>query len=441
MGSGRRRLLGLAGSALIVLTACETATMPSPTPASPAVAPSPARPSDRPTPSQTPSPVTSPSPSPSPSPAVSPTPAPTVGPWQPIPDQDALASTQVQDVTWTGTRFVALGWDRFLDSPDGLSWHRQPRAGRSAQLQVVASGPKGVVAAGMLGDDRASWWSADGLTWTVRRDAFPIRAGRDNTVVVTDLVATDDGWLAVGREDPFCMFSCAADPVRALVWRSRDGLRWTRVPDQKSLRSGAMNAVTRAGSGLVAAGAIGGRAAFWTSRDGSTWSRVRDDPVFHPRPGKHARQQQTQASGVAAKDGVIVAVGVDYGAQDVGFGNGVRAWWSGDGRSWTEARVRLWRDGQVVGVTAMPTGYLAAGSTGGPPDGTSCIGGIWASADGRAWSCSALDPAFDGFGPSAAAASPTREITLGFADGGWDGDIDAEPWGAGWWRSVPQAPG
>jgi hypothetical protein len=163
--------------------------------------------------------------------------------------------------------------------------------------------------------------------------------------------------------------------------------------------------------------------------------------VFHRLPGKHARWQQTAAQGVVAGDGVIVAVGIDFGAQDVGFGNGVRAWWSADARTWTEASVELWKDGGVSGVARTPTGFLAVGPTGGPPDGTSCIGGVWASADGRAWSCSALDPAFDGFSPSAVAASRTREIVLGLAEAGWDAmdEDEVEPRGAGWWRSVPPA--
>ena len=31
---------------------------------------------------------------------------------------------------------------------------------------------------------------------------------------VTDVVATADGWLAVGREDPICNLNCALEPVR-----------------------------------------------------------------------------------------------------------------------------------------------------------------------------------------------------------------------------------
>lgn len=61
------------------------------------------------------------------------------------------------------------------------------------------------------------------------------------------------------------------------VWTSPDGITWTRVPDDETVR-GSMTGVIVGGPGLVAVGA-GGKV--WTSVDGITWSRVpNDDAVF-----------------------------------------------------------------------------------------------------------------------------------------------------------------
>ena len=418
-----------------------SAAAPSGTPVrSPTATPEGPGPTDTPAPTSAASmtPSAAPTATPAATPAASPSAAPAslIGGWKRISDKKAL-SDPVEDVTWTGNRFVATAWDRFIDSEDGLAWHRQARAGRGAVIQAIASGPGGVVATGTLGETRASWWSADGLTWKVGRRAFPYRARGGNGVLVTDVVATDDGWLAVGREDPFCMFTCSADPTRALVWRSSDGLRWTRVDaDQKALQGGAMNAVARVGSGYVAVGAIGGRAAIWRSRDGSRWTRVRDSRVFQPRSRKPS-WLDTEAVDVAAGPGGIAVVGNDFGCQDVGSGCGARAWWSEDGRTWASARMRLWKDGQVFSVASTPAGFLAVGSSGGPTDGTSCVGGMWTSIGGRTWSCAALGRKFDGFAPYTAAAAPDRVVALGLVGGGWEGDEEMEPTGGGWWRALP----
>ena len=353
--------------------------------------------------------------------------------WQPVTAQDSVTGTQFQAVAWTGTRFVATGIALggegvFLDSPDGLSWHRQDGAGKAAP-DAIAAGPRGVVAVGTIGDGSASWSSPDGLSWTARRDAFPASVTGSDTVKVTGVVSTGDGWLAVGREDPACNFNCGLAPIRSLVWTSRDGLHWAAVAKQRSLAGAGMNGVAAGGPGYVAAGTGRGRAAVWASADGSDWSRIPDDAMFHPQPGSDP-SAWVSAVGVAAGHGVAVVVGWAYG---VGPGGepAVVAWWSADGRTWMPAMVDQGPGGQVFGVATTPTGFLATGPSGEP----SCLGGIWASTDGRAWQCVASDPALKGFGPYAAAGSPTTEIAVGLTSAG--GDSPQGLPGAVWWRSVP----
>jgi hypothetical protein len=377
-------------------------------------------------------PSASPSGAPRSAPALSPSdrPATTPGPpalplgrdagWQRVPDQASVSAAQFQDVVWTGRRFVATavvvdGGGAFLDSLDGREWHLQRTMSDGAPARLAA-GPGGVVAVGRIGERLASWSSVDdGRTWTSRAGAFPVPAAGSDTFAVADVVATDTGWLTVGREDPACQLECYTAPLRALAWTSMDGLHWTRVADQGAFDRAGMNAVVRVEGGFAAAGTADGHAAFWTSPTGATWSRGSDGGSWAP------------ISGLAARFGTVVAVGM---AQDANTGApSVLAWRSADGRAWEPAPVDQSLDGQVFDVAATPAGFLATG----PSGGGRCVGGIWASTDGAAWTCDASDPAFQGFGPYASAGSDSVEVAVGL----WSDDESGSglPGGA-WWRAI-----
>jgi len=401
--------LAVGFASLILVGGCTSAaTSPSASPASASVGPSA---------SSLSSPLASPSPSPT-------------GDWLAAPEQPSVSGVQYQDVVWTGGRFVATGraldgGGVFLDSADGRTWHRQGALDRETHPSRLAVGPLGVVAVGDIAGRPASWVSSDGLSWTVAADAFPASPARTDTVGVTDVVATDAGWLVVGREDPACNTNCGNEPVRALVWTSSDGLRWTPIVGQASFDGGGMAAVTRGGPGYVAAGSAGGRAAIWTSTDGDAWSRVPDNPTFGPDTDPSF---PVGVVGVAAQEGVVVAVGMDISDG----GGAVLAWWSADGQSWSEATVELPLRGQVFDVSATPEGFLATGPSGEP----SCLGGIWASSAGRAWQCVASDPLLAGFGPYASASSSSVEVVVGLTSVGYDENSPLGLPGAVWWRSL-----
>jgi hypothetical protein len=190
-----------------------------------------------------------------------------------------------------------------------------------------------------------------------------------------------------------------------------------------------MNAVAAGSPGFVAAGTGSGRAVLWTSTDGSTWSRVPDAPMFGARPGS-GPGASISGVGVAGRPGLTVVMGWAYG---VGPGGepAVIAWWSPDGRTWTKAAVERGGGGQVFSVAATAARFLATGPSGEP----SCRGGIWSSVDGATWTCEASAPAFEGFGPYAAAGSPTTEVAVGLTSA--DGDSPDGLPGAAWWRSTP----
>jgi hypothetical protein len=354
-----------------------------------------------------------------------------------VPTQPSVSGVQFLRVVWIGTRFVATATALdtnggvFLDSADGITWNRQTTASADEMPLVLAAGPSGVVATGSTDDHVTAWFSLDGLTWTVRQDAFPAPRGEGGQsgptrFTVQGVVATADGWLAVGREDPVCQLDCGTAPVRALIWKSSDGLAWTAVADAPGFAGRGMDAVMRTADGFVAVGLGKARAAVWTSRDGATWTPVADQPVFHSRPDIDPGSW-VEMMGVAVDHGVIVAAGMD-GPQGGGE-NSVRAWWSLDGRTWSEATGERFHGGQVFGLTSTPAGFVATG----PSGQESCLGGIWESADGRAWSCAASDPSFAGFGPYAAAASPSVVVAVGLDSSGPESD---QGWPGGVWRKA-----
>ena len=351
-----------------------------------------------------------------------------------------MTDVEFNDVIWIGSRFVATASagarGLILDSDDGVTWQEQLRGRKGEYLGGLAVGPTGVLAMGSIGRRPATWTSPDGLTWTVHPKAFPAApdgSGFDEDIVsVTDVVATDDGWLAVGRRDPACQFNCDLDPIRAYLWTSGDGAHWTRVADRKAFHGGGMEAVARGDDGYVAAGLANGHAAIWTSSDGSKWSRVPDDPIFHGPKDMWAAEVD-----VAERDGIIV-VTTTFGSQDAAR---VRAWWSTDGRSWSKASVEHGRDAAVHSVTATPDGFLAVGwSVGCPgrvdPDPNRSHGAVWASTDGRVWRCDLTDTGSEGFSPWAAAASDTVEVAVGSTDP-YDEDEEASPpmLGTIWYRT------
>jgi hypothetical protein len=388
------------------------------------------------------SPVATASPTASPSPTVAATPEPTpaspsasttANGWSAVADQASVANTQLTDVVWNGTRFVAIGIDSagdgaFLESTDGLTWNQQTTA-KGGHLADLATGPNGIVAVGSLNNRPGSWFSADGVTWKFGSGRFQLPSLGTDDVEVTSAVATDDGWLAVGRRDAACSIDCGLGPLRAIVWTSHDGLTWARVADQASFAKAGMTGVTRLGSKYVAVGLAVKRAVVWTSPDGSTWTRVPDAPMFHPRT--NGPEATIEMTGVSAGHGVVVAIGMDSATfcQDV-CGRSVRAWWSTDGRTWTKGTGQRFLNGQAFSVNATPSGFLAAG----PSGADSCLGGIWASSDGKAWTCVASDPAFEGFGAYAAAGSPATEVVVGLGNGSEPTDA-GEP-GVIWWRPV-----
>jgi hypothetical protein len=413
----RRSRFAQAGFIVLFVAGCSSTGTPPPTAASPNASAGPSADLGSPTPATTPSP--------SPTPSASPTPLTTANGWQQVPGQVALTTMQATVAVWTGQRFLAAGMlddgsTGILDSTDGQTWHSQAGFGPGSRVFKISAGPAGVLAVGAQDADARSWFSTDGLTWKAAPDSAALRPGKDNSIQMEGATSTPTGWLAVGQEEVSCVVDCGSwAAVRADVWSSVDGLHWTREPVTSALANAGMTGVVRGGPGYVAVGGASNGAAqvdglshavVWTSTDGRAWLRIKDAPIFHATAGIDPRLD-VSASSIATDGSHLVAVG-EGASQDL---TAAIAWWSDDGRTWQRGTGERFQYGQLWQVASVPGGFLGAGPSG--PD--SCLGGIWSSTDGRAWSCIAADPPFDSSVATDAAASPTLELVVGYnPDGG-----------------------
>jgi hypothetical protein len=331
--------------------------------------------------------------------------------WRPAVPADTVAASEIEGLTWTGSRFVAVNEypdaPAFMESPDGINWsvqHSDP-AWHPASIRILDGA---VYALGRLGEPPASWRSSDGSSWT-RVPAIP----------GVDVVATDHGWVAVGGLDTqICPGSCP--PIRGLAWTSADGRAWVKAPRQASLEHAFLRAIVPNGNAYLAAGEIDGHGALWSSPDGGTWTRVGVATV-----GGH-RDRLFSVGGLAWLGDTLVLVGSDNTQDSTQAG----AYWSvGNLSSWHPADIEGARGSQMIGLSDRGPQLLAFGPSGG------CPGGIWSTSDGRRWSCVARGDRIADFLPWAVASSSSVEVAAGIVNIN-DENAEKIP-GAIWWRPVP----
>lgn len=140
---------------------------------------------------------------------------------------------------------------------------------------ALASGHGRYVAVGSTGfpAQAAAWTSADGLTWEETVVTDP-PAGS----AMTDVVATDDGFVAFGVES--VVYDGTAE--RAHAWFSPDGLAWQEAVVNGRSKRGLQVIVRNLADGpagqLALADFIGqdlGGQRLWRTADGLTWERVK----------------------------------------------------------------------------------------------------------------------------------------------------------------------
>jgi hypothetical protein len=158
----------------------------------------------------------------------------------------------------------------------------------------VVVGPLGMLAFGDVccgTEEQALWRSIDGLHWT----RSPLKGGFDQqSDSVQRAIGLKAGWVAVGAQGQL-----------AAIWTSSDGVDWKVVA---GLGKGIVSDVARTPGGVIAVGTIDDVAgthdgAIWASKDGIQWARVAaTDPALIGR-------DETELSQVVPFAGGLFVVG------------------------------------------------------------------------------------------------------------------------------------
>jgi hypothetical protein len=279
-------------------------------------------------------------------------------------------------------------------SRDGKTWRRilVPSSTFGAgRISAMAAGGPGLVAVGVhfaQGAPKpgppppATWFSPDGRTW---RGGVSVGNAFEHAEIL-NVIANGDGFVAVGdvqsQGDEFSPFS-----IRMAVWQSSDGFHWQRVSDSSPVfQDASASVVLHGGEGLVALGAARNGLGFdssattivWTSRDGRVWQRVPQPPGVFPTLNNF------HLVGAVEGNGRYVAWGTNY--SDVPY---FLVWTSTDGSHWTQAPGVHFQYGRVDAIAAHGQGFIAVGARDNEPT-------LWSSPDGAHWAPTAGEDVFGG---------------------------------------------
>jgi hypothetical protein len=400
------------------------------------------------------------------------------------------ADQRVHSVTATAAGgFVAVGDDANADrriavvwnSPDGITWQRQPFSPDMAEYaDVTSTGGVGVTAisgAGPLvavggGYGLQLWTSPDGRRWT-RDDTSRSLGSADGALVANDgtgavLIRPGGGALhfrpkggswseatdatvfpvpphafsinalarAGGRFLAFGRDTSSEPSGGSALWMSPDGRAWERQPDpQQAFARGSVSAAVTFHGLVVAAGTRRDArdeqvAAVWVSPDaGATWERVGDDnPAFFVG-------HTTQMFGIGLGAGGLVAVGLSYDSNTID----AHAWYSPDGRNWkrgTDPPAWSGPGDQVLDrACSLPDGGVVVLGLNEINDDRDVM--AWVSADGASWQPSDIGGTMRGPGDQRVdSCAPTSSGLLVAGDvsgpGGFDSALWSSPDGRTW---------
>lgn len=168
-------------------------------------------------------------------------------------------------VVWAGTRFVAIGHETALTSPDGITWtsHSAPRLGKIVWTgkKLIATAPAGLDSLIYTSDDGSSWTKGS-LPWIVLGPGGPLSVSTsDSTVIIS---GNHSGFLARSED-------------HGATWLV-DTLPPTLNPIDGPLTG--FSAYTRHAGRLVAVGPNGQTA---SSGGNGIWTRHTSSATF-PRP-------------------------------------------------------------------------------------------------------------------------------------------------------------
>ncbi len=272
--------------------------------------------------------------------------------------------------------------------------------GDEVVTSVEWSAARGFVAGGSVVRDGHEiptlWRSPDGVAWTRLPDGTPPNDGRNAAIL--RIVAVDSGFLASGLSD--------AGPR---LWRSGDGTSWTALPPPPTMSGDLPFVVGAQGGGKLIVVTINEFGSQLHRRDGSRWVRADTGSAFPQAKGA------SELVDVAAMGSRVIAIGQDSDERPlVMVSSGGGAW---QRRAFSDRTARL------LAIVAHRGTLWAAGWR--LVHGRASLA-VWTSRDGRRWQRqggTALEPvgAFFDIAPSrrgfvAIALEPSKR---GFVTTAW----------------------
>jgi hypothetical protein len=263
--------------------------------------------------------------------------------WKAVGDSGSgLADGLITSVAKAGEELVAVGKHGSRASAwiseNGSEW--TPVGGkvfdRNSEMDGVVAGGPGLVAVGSEGSNAVVWTSSTGGRSWKRGDVF------DHSTM-TAVATGEPGLVAVGY-----LSIPGSGENTAAIWKSSDGLTWTRVRDPADEFDRAeMWTVTAFGSGFVAAGASSDGSAVWISDDGRNWMRYYDPSLAGA----------TISDVIAAGPGLVAVGEVEPEETNI---SSAAVWTSEEGRLW---RLRSIRDyyGGLQAITTFGRKLVAVG--------------------------------------------------------------------------------
>ena len=232
--------------------------------------------------------------------------------WQRVPHQAAFDGAGMGAVTTGGPGLVAVGsiptngrvpisQERGVvwTSPDGRTWKKvESTVFAGANIyQVIRAGP-GLLA---VADSYPAPppYGSHAVVWTSRNGSDWRRVPRNPKVFVDgsgmfEVAVGAHGLLATGITEP------PNSDYRSLLWTSRDGITWRLAPGDPLLH-GLVHRVIAVGPGYLAIGEQDGDPVLWSSSDGARWQRAVGSKVFSG--------DGTQLNSIVTVGGHIVVVG------------------------------------------------------------------------------------------------------------------------------------
>jgi len=264
--------------------------------------------------------------------------------------------------------------NRVFQTTNGTEWAEQLPMSFTPPLLASATSFNGYLwivggARNETLDTNEVWRSADGVNWTRVVTTGAIFSPRSSHRVV----AFNNRLWVIGGLDYFTTEGSTPN-FNNEVWSSADGVSWTQHPNPGFAARASHEAVVLNGRLWIIAGSIASGVVndVWSTADGQAWTSETASAAFSARYGHK----------VVALNNQLYLLGGGTGA-----GGGTdEVWRSADGRTWiqlpgTRFASRIEHGATVLGGRM----YVVAGATTSDYFGATAYNDVWSSSDGVTW--------------------------------------------------------